>query len=100
MTAAPLVGKGGALGVGVIVLPGRECTVLRSLHFNPEGQGAACTPVARSRPGSDHVPSHGIVVGDENGLVASATNMTKALRSPAPLLDTSIGVPGACPGID
>ena len=40
------------------------------------------------------------VAGDEKGLVASFTNMTKALRSLGPLLDTCIGVLGGCPGMD
>jgi hypothetical protein len=40
-----------------------------------------------------------MVAGDENGLVASVTNMTKALRSRVPLLDTCIGVSGECPGM-
>jgi hypothetical protein len=44
--------------------------------------------------------AYGIVAGDENGLVASTTNMTRAARSPLPLLDTSIGVPGGWPSID
>ena len=42
----------------------------------------------------------GIVAGDENGLVASTTNMTRAFRSVVPLLETSIGMPGPCPGTD
>jgi len=42
----------------------------------------------------------GIVAGDENGLVASTTNMTNAFRSPVPLLEISVGMPGPCPGID
>ena len=42
----------------------------------------------------------GIVAGDENGLVASTTNMTSAFRSVVPLLETSIGMPGPCPGMD
>ena len=44
--------------------------------------------------------AYGIVAGDENGLVASATNITKAVSSPLPLLDTCIGVSGGCPSID
>ena len=44
--------------------------------------------------------SHCIVAGDENGFVASATNMTRAFNSLAPLLETSIGVSGMFPGID
>ncbi len=39
------------------------------------------------------------VAGEENGLVASTTNMTSAFRSLVPLLETSITVPGSCPGI-
>ena len=45
-------------------------------------------------------PLHGMVAGDEKGLVASFTNMTKALKSLTPLLDTCIGVLGGCPGMD
>ena len=41
----------------------------------------------------------GMVVGDEKGLVASATNITSAFRSLVPLLDTCIGMPGPCPGM-
>jgi hypothetical protein len=41
-----------------------------------------------------------MAAGDEKGLVASFTNMTKALRSLVPLLDTCIGVFGGCPGMD
>lgn len=37
--------------------------------------------------------------GEENGFVASTTNMTSALRSVAPVLETSIGVPASCPGM-
>jgi hypothetical protein len=44
--------------------------------------------------------AYGIVAGDENGLVASTTNMTSAFRSPVPLLEISVGMPGPCPGID
>ncbi len=44
--------------------------------------------------------AYGIVAGDENGLVASTTNMTSAFRSPVPLLEISMGMPGPCPGID
>jgi hypothetical protein len=44
--------------------------------------------------------AHGTVAGDENGLVASTTNMTSAFRSPVPLLEISMGMPGPCPGID
>ena len=39
------------------------------------------------------------MAGDENGLVASTTNITKAFRSLLPLLETSIEVSGPCPGI-
>ena len=44
--------------------------------------------------------AYGIVAGDENGLVASTTNMTSAFRSPVPVLEISMGMPGPCPGID
>jgi hypothetical protein len=44
--------------------------------------------------------AYGIVAGDENGLVAPTTNMTSAFRSPVPLLEVSIGMPGPCPSID
>jgi hypothetical protein len=36
--------------------------------------------------------AHGSLAGDENGLLASTTNMTRALRSLVPLLKTSIAV--------
>ena len=45
-------------------------------------------------------PPQCIAAGDENGLVASVTNMTSATKSPLPVLETSIGVPGPRPGID
>ena len=38
------------------------------------------------------VDAHGKVAGDENGLVASTTNITKARKSVEPLLETCIGV--------
>ena len=53
----------------------------------------------RNNNASD-VAAYGIVAGDENGLVASTTNMTSAFRSPVPLLEIAMGMPGACPGID
>jgi hypothetical protein len=40
---------------------------------------------------------HSNLAGDEKGRVASTTNITRALRSLAPLLETSIGVSGPCP---
>lgn len=43
---------------------------------------------------------HSNLAGDENGLVASTTNITRAFKSLAPLLEISIGKPGARPGID
>ena len=51
-------------------------------------------------PVVEHVPPQGMVAGDEKGLVASFTNMTRALRSPVPLLDTCIGVLAGCPSMD
>lgn len=48
----------------------------------------------RSRPG------HGMVAGEEKGLVASMTNMTRAVRSLVPLLETCMGMPGPCPGMN
>ena len=51
-------------------------------------------------PVVEHVPPQGMVAGDEKGLVASFTNMTKALKSLVPLLDTCIGVLGGCPSMD
>lgn len=57
--------------------------------------------VARATPRRiGHAPFHGMMAGDEKGLVASVTNMTKALKLLVPLLDTCIGVLGECPGID
>lgn len=50
-------------------------------------------------PALDRNSCQGIVVDDEKGLVASITNMTKALRSLVPLLDTCIGVLAGCPGM-
>jgi hypothetical protein len=44
--------------------------------------------------------AYGIVAGDENGLVVFTTNMTSAFRSPVPLLEVSMGMPGPCPSID
>jgi hypothetical protein len=41
-----------------------------------------------------------MVASDEKGLVASFTNMTRALRLLVPLLDTCIGVLGGCPSMD
>lgn len=37
---------------------------------------------------------HSRVAGDENGLLASTTNMISSCRSVVPLLETSIGVSG------
>jgi hypothetical protein len=36
--------------------------------------------------------THGKAAGDENGLVASTTNITRACRSVEPLLETCIGM--------
>ena len=38
------------------------------------------------------VDTHGKAAGDENGLVASTTNITSARRSVEPQLETCIGV--------
>ena len=45
-------------------------------------------------------PFHSSRAGEENGREASTTNITRASRSFAPLLETSIGRPGACPAMD
>lgn len=42
---------------------------------------------------------HSNFAGDENGLVASTTNITRALRSLMPPLETCMVVPATCPGI-
>ena len=45
-------------------------------------------------------PVYGNVAGDENGLVASTTNITSACRSAEPLLETCIGVSAPWPVSD
>ena len=63
------------------------------------GVGFEAAPESRQSQ-KYRLPTHGgMVAGDEKGLVASATNMTRALRSLVPLLDTCIGVSGACPSM-
>ena len=44
--------------------------------------------------------AYGIVAGEEKGLVASTTNITRAFNSLEPLLEISMGMPGPCPGMD
>jgi hypothetical protein len=61
---------------------------LSTLHRRP------WTMAIRPLTAPEWTCAYGIVAGDENGLVASTTNMTRAVRSPLPLLDTSIGVTG------
>lgn len=69
----------------------------RTRRFDPERTFA---PGKCGGPCPHRPYRHGNVAGDENGLVASATNMTRAVRSLLPPLDTCIGVPGGCPSID
>lgn len=66
------------------------------------GLAAAFSAAPRRRQSAvrDYPFTDGMVARVENGLVASITNMTKALRSLVPLLDTCIGVLGGCPGMD
>ena len=55
---------------------------------------------AHSRPRPSQAPPQSIFAGDENGLVASTTNMIRAVKSVVPLLKTSIVMSAGCPFID
>jgi hypothetical protein len=103
-------------GAGQVCIPLKDRVIApsrrpdRSLVQSPLEQAYACKPECRSlteaglvltkpSPERRRPKSQGSVAGDENGLVASATNMTSALKSLVPLLETSIGMPGPCPGM-
>ena len=84
-----------AVGRGVM---GGQCYTLRT---HSQGHHSQVHPLPDS-PAQSAAEGHSYSnrAGDEKGLVASTTNMTRAFRSLVPLLETSIAVPGSCPGID
>ena len=100
------------LGVGVIVNSitalqaqlyklRRDFTTLSAMTSGGCGQFGPRPRVEGGRAATARRPSaQSSLAGDENGRVASTTNMTRALRSLVPLLETSMGISGPCPVID